>query len=226
MTTRSNFQKSALIDHYKSARSWIEQSKHSNEVSWLQCASGSILTESYFLREYAWVVLNSGFRESVVRKHFDFISLAFCDWSSAQEISKNAEGCLAAAGMVFSHRQKLSAIVQTAKLLDDWSFDRFTVLLRDEGVAFLERLPFIGRITSWHLAKNIGMDVAKPDRHMIRLANKFGYSDVQVMCTEIAKVTGDSMSVADLILWRFAVESGKSNNIAWKKQHSYSTQPK
>lgn len=216
MITRSVPKKSALIDHYQTARTWVEQSTYLSEVNWLKGASGSVLTESNFLREYAWVVLNSGFREAVVRKHFDYISLAFCDWSSAQEISKNAEGCIAAARAVFSHKLKLSAIVKTAKLLDDWSFDKFAVLLRNEGVGFLERLPFIGRITSLHLAKNIGLNVAKPDRHMIRLANKFGYSDVQIMCTEIARVTGDSMSVADLILWRFAVESAKPKRFSSK----------
>ncbi len=212
MTTRLAPKKSSLIVHYQTAKSWIEQSRYLSEVSWLKGASGSVLTESNFLREYAWVVLNSGFREAIVRKHFDYISLAFCDWSSAQEISNNAEGCIAAARVVFSHRLKLSAIVQTAKLLDDWSFERFAVQLRNEGVGFLERLPFIGSITSWHLAKNIGLNVAKPDRHMIRLAGRFGYSDVQIMCTEIANVTGDDMSVADLILWRFAVETAKSRS--------------
>lgn len=212
MTTRLAPKKSALIDHYQAARTWVEQSTYLSEVNWLKGTSGSKLTESNFLREYAWVVLNSGFREAIVRKHFAYISLAFCDWSSAREISKNADGCIAAARAVFSHRLKLSAIVQTAMLLDDWSFERFAVQLRIEGVVFLERLPFIGSITSWHLAKNIGLNVAKPDRHMIRLASKFGYSDVQIMCTDIANVTGDEMSVADLILWRFEVETAKSKH--------------
>ena len=40
----------------------------------------SMFTESDLLREAAWVILCSGFREAVIRRMFDFISLCFCDW--------------------------------------------------------------------------------------------------------------------------------------------------
>jgi hypothetical protein len=71
------------------------------------------------------------------------------------------------------------------------------------GLAALEALPFIGTVTKWHLAKNLGLDVAKPDRHLLRIAARFGYDDVQRMCHDICEFCGERISVADLVLWRF-----------------------
>jgi hypothetical protein len=44
------------------------------------------------------------------------------------------------------------------------------------------RFPMIGPVTSFNLAKNIGLDVAKADRHLSRLAANVGFSDVPSLC--------------------------------------------
>ena len=49
------------------------------------------------------------------------------------------------------------------------------------------------------------LNVAKPDRHLKRIAQIFGYTDVQELCKEVSQSTGDKMSVVDLVFWRFAV---------------------
>ena len=68
----------------------------------------------------------------------------------------------------------------------------------------LKSLPYIGPVTCYHLAKNIGLQVAKPDRHLTRLANHTGYNDVQLFCEDISRQTGDSIPAVDIVLWRFA----------------------
>lgn len=197
----------ALLDYYLTAKLWVDHTGFRDEVTWQSTINTGLLTESQFLREYAWVVLNSGFREAIVRKYFNFLSLVFCDWVSAKEIVENSKGCIAAAAQVFSHRRKLDAILETARILDHNGFPWLISRIDEEGVLFLRSLPFIGAVTSWHLAKNIGLDVAKPDRHLIRIAATFGYSDVQRMCADIAHETGDRIAVTDVVLWRYAVET-------------------
>ena len=76
--------------------------------------------------------------------------------------------------------------------------------IRDDPIAQLERLPFIDSITSWHLAKNLGIDVAKNDRHLARLAARFGYHDAHELCGDIAERTGEPAAVIDIVLWRHA----------------------
>ena len=71
----------------------------------------------------------------------------------------------------------------------------------------METLPWIGPITKYHLARNLGIDVAKPDRHLVRLAKRFGYNEstgVQQMCEELAERTRDRIGVVDVVLWRYA----------------------
>jgi hypothetical protein len=52
----------------------------------------------------------------------------------------------------------------------------------------------------------MGIDCAKPDRHLQRLADRFGYSNVQTMCREIANESGYRIGTVDLILWRYCNE--------------------
>ena len=62
----------------------------------------------------------------------------------------------------------------------------------------------MGPVTSCHLAKNLGMEIVKPDRHLTRLAEKAGYDTVEQMCRTIADIVGDTLSVIDVVFWRYA----------------------
>jgi hypothetical protein len=192
-----------LIQHYLQARTWIRSSPFARELEWQTSLRSSHITESQFLCEYSWVVLNSGFRESVVRKHFDYISLCYCDWESAAAITRLGPVCVECALSVFGNRRKLQALLYTARLVDQRGFDWLRVQLEADDFAVLQTLPFIGQVTKRHLAKNLGLNVAKPDRHLVRLAERFGYATVHGMCEDVSKYCGDSISVADLVLWRF-----------------------
>ncbi|OKO69148.1 hypothetical protein AC629_41540 [Bradyrhizobium sp. NAS80.1] len=191
-----------LFGYYSLAKSWIERSRFASELHWQGSLSAMDFSEPDFLREYAWIVLNSGFREAVVRKHFDYISLCYCDWQSAREIVESGEACITTASAVFGNIKKLRAIAYTASILDRMGFCEFkNTLINDFG--FSQTLPFVGPVTAHHLAKNLGFDVAKPDRHLVRLAMRFGYKTVHEMCSAISRRTGDSLGVTDLVLWRF-----------------------
>ena len=199
-----NFQ---LLEFYRSAKSWVERSSYADELRWQASLNQPNFSESDFLREYAWVVLNSGFRESVVRKYFDFISLCYCDWQSAEEIHALGDICSNAASTAFGNMRKLRAITYTAGFVHRTGFDELKTDLIEDFFGLASTLPFIGSATSRHLAKNLGIDAAKPDRHLVRLAEQFGYCTVNEMCSTISDATGDSLSVADIVLWRFEERS-------------------
>jgi len=54
------------------------------------------------------------------------------------------------------------------------------------------------------LAKNLGFRVAKPDRHLRRIAGTLGFPSVDALCDSIAAHVGDSQAVVDLVFWRYA----------------------
>ena len=93
-------------------------------------------------------------------------------------------------------------------------FDEFAVA--EDKLAFCRDLPFIGPVTQYHLAKNLGVDTAKPDLHLARLAERDGL-DPHVLCARIAAKTGYRVATVDTILWRACVE-GLINSRTYEKQ--------
>ena len=73
----------------------------------------------------------------------------------------------------------------------------------------------IGPITKFHLARNIGIDCAKPDRHLVRIAERFGWKDnIQGMCVKLAAYSGWRIGTVDLILWRYCNMHGQTQLFA------------
>lgn len=197
----------AAMRFFSEACSYVEKAGLSGEVAWQREADFTEFTESELLREHAWVALCSGFRESVVRRAFDHISLCFCDWESAESIISAGEICCATAASSFANRIKLKGIFSTARYISEVGFDEFKRSVLNDPICQLQKLAFIGPTTSWHLAKNLGLDVAKPDRHLVRVSEYLGFRSAEHFCRELAATTGEPAKVVDLIVWRFIADN-------------------
>lgn len=88
---------------------------------------------------------------------------------------------------VYKNREKYYAEYQTA----------------EDKLAYLETLPYIGSIIKFHLAKNLGLDYCKPDRHLVRIAKTYNTTPEE-MCKKLAETTSDRITTVDLIIWRAA----------------------
>lgn len=134
--------------------------------------------------EAIYVILNSGMSNLVAVPIFERCMVALRRGESATT--------------VFGHPQKAAAI--------DAIWRRRASLLRalreaEDIIEFCASLPWVGPVTKYHLAKNLGADVAKPDRHLNRLAEPEG-ATAQELCERLAKETGYRVATIDLILWR------------------------
>jgi hypothetical protein len=198
---------SEALGFYSAASLYMHDAGLTSEIEWQRNSSFEHFSESDLLQESAWVILCSGFRESIVRKHFDHISLCFCDWESAQSIAANANACRISAHSVFRNGAKLDAIVSVAETIVKTGFEEFKKSILLDPLAKLQSLPFIGPVTALHLVKNLGLDVAKPDRHLVRIASQFGFHDAYQLCAAIGDRIGESAKVVDLILWRYAADN-------------------
>ena len=192
---------------FSKACSYVEEAGLSGEVARQREADFTEFTESQLLREHAWVALCSGFRESAVRRAFDHVSLCFCDWESAEAIVAAGEVCCATAASTFANRLKLRSIFAAAKYINDIGFDEFKRSVLTDPINRLQALPFIGPVTSWHLAKNLGLDVVKPDRHLVRVSEHLGFQSADDLCRELAATTGEQAKVVDLIVWRYIADN-------------------
>jgi len=197
-----------LVQAYLFAKDFVCAKGYAGEVEWQDLRSPEEIDERTFLREAAWVVLASGMRETVIRNLFDTFSHAFFDWQSAKQISENRRRVRRDAMQVFGHSGKVDAIISLADHVTTNGIACIAERLRQEGSEYLTQFPYLGPATSCHLAKNLGLEIAKPDRHLVRIAAASGCDSVRAMCTLIATCVGDRIAVVDLVIWRFATLHG------------------
>lgn len=193
---------------YRTAKKHLLSAGFESEMDWLLERRLGDFTETDLLRESAWVILCSGFREAVVRRCFDLISLCFCDWESAADICNSAAFCKSTALAVFGNQQKIDAILGTAAIVNKLGFVLLKESILRDPIRTVQQLPFIGPVTAFHLAKNLGYTTAKPDRHLVRLAGALGYQDVHQLCSSLSQATGDPIQIVDVVLWRYVEQNG------------------
>jgi hypothetical protein len=201
---RSASETDSLVSAYLDAKDYLIAAGYAPDIDWQEERHLSDITECGFLREAAWVILASGMSEFVVRCKFPIISEAFFNWASANQIVKERLSCRVKALQVFRHERKIDAILSLSSQVDNIGFSSVKLRIQRDGLEYIKGLPFMGPITSFHLSKNLGIDVVKPDRHLMRISKATGYESPQEMCEFIASRTGERLSVIDFVIWRFA----------------------
>ncbi|MDD5677944.1 MAG: hypothetical protein PHW60_08130 [Kiritimatiellae bacterium] len=189
---------------YMTAKETVIEQGYADEIDWQDCLDFNDITECFFLRESAWVILSAGMNERVIKNKFLAISSAFCNWESAAIIVKNSLRCRQVALAIFGNIKKVDAILDTARILKERGFQTVKTEILEYGVDSIRQFPYMGPATSFHLAKNLGLPLAKPDRHLVRVARKTGFPSPAVMCDRISQVVGDKVPVIDLVIWRYA----------------------
>ena len=193
-----------LVNRYLDAKVFIIQEGYDWEIDWQTDRSIEKLTEKEFLKEAAWVILSSGFRESVVRRLFPMISEAFLNWISATDIYLLINDCRKRATKYFKNERKINAICEIIRNVAEDGFSNIRLKIQNEGLEYIKRFPYIGPITGLHLLKNLGIQSVKPDRHLVRIANVSGFKAPQDMCEAIKDTVGDNLAEIDIVLWRYA----------------------
>jgi len=196
---------SALAGKYVRAKRAVVDAGFAGELHWQEAVGvrTDAVSEPEFLAEASWVVFNAGMRESVVRSKWPALGEAFLMWRSAEEVAASAAECSRRALSVFGHTGKVAAVVGIADVVAEMGMPSVLARLAFDTEAFLTSLPYVGKVTWKHLAKNLGMQQVKEDRHLVRLAGEWGRVSADGMCREIADWVGDPPAVVDLVLWRW-----------------------
>jgi len=158
---------------------------YGDEIAWQESLKLCDNADEFFA-QYMWVVLSSGMKNQIARLIETRILKAWHEGKSTAS--------------AFNHKGKVKAIdhVRANKVgyFVEWS-------RVDNQLEYLAKLPYIGPITKYHLAKNLGLDVVKPDRHLVRIATE-KKTTPEALCRALADDTGYRISTVDLIIWRSA----------------------
>jgi hypothetical protein len=172
-------------DLYLQLKQRIIDLGYQDEIDWASSIKPCENSLNFFM-EYSWVVLCSGMKEQIARKIWHKIL-------SAIENGKNASD-------VFGHKGKATAI----DTMRHRRLERFTEYQKSQDkLSFLQSLPWIGPITKYHLAKNLGLECIKPDRHLVRIAASEGKTPNE-LCQQLSGETGDRLVLVDTVIWRSA----------------------
>lgn len=171
----------AFVPRYRELYAKLYAGEYKSEIDWQEnlkpCTEPGV-----FFHEYVWVVIHSGMHNKAARAIFD------------RFVSSNYDL------MQIGHEGKRKAVLQ---VMGDVSGIWFRYTQAEDKLVYLEGLPWIGPITKWHLAKNLGLDCAKPDRHLVRIAGQLR-TDPDTLCRHIARAVGQRVATVDLVLWRAA----------------------
>jgi hypothetical protein len=58
------------------------------------------------------------------------------------------------------------------------------------------------------MARNLGIDTIKPDLHLERMAEVWGYKNPFDLCNDIQHLTGEKLGIIDIVLWRYCNLTG------------------
>jgi|SRR5579862_3187554 len=163
----------------------IDRAGFGDDVTWAECL-GPPLSAGDFAAETIFVICNSGMKFTVARGIYDRVMAALHRGESSAR--------------AFGHQGKTAAI---DKVWADRSELYGKYLAASDKLSFLRDLPWIGGITCYHLGKNFGLQVAKPDVHLARLAETFRTTP-QELCERLARIHGFKVPTVDTVLWRAA----------------------
>ena len=185
------------LKRFRRLEAAVRVAGYADTIAWSE-AIAAPATSRDFAEAAIYVVCNSGFRTSVALPVYQRCMVALDDGMSADT--------------VFGHPGKTAAI-DAIWLAKDTLFEAFN---NDaDKVTFCATLPWVGPVTKFHLAKNLGVDVAKSDVHLTRLARADGVT-AQELCAALARATGYRIATIDTILWR-ACEAGILDSARYEK---------
>jgi DNA-binding phage protein len=170
-------------DSYLAVKEKIINAGYAHEIEWAENLKPCPDAGTFFC-EYMWVVLNSGMKNQIAAQIEARIYKA---WEEGKPTTS-----------AFGHRGKCDAI-DLVRMYKNRVFGLYQGA--DDKIAFLKTLPWIGDITKFHLAKNLGHDYCKPDRHLMRIAKVSGMAPDE-LCKSLSASTGDKIATIDSVLWR------------------------
>ena len=165
------------------------------------------LNEKTFLAVYCGVVFASGFKARVVDAKFPEMKKVFQQFALAALVRMKA-GPTAKKLPIQSLRKTTLFLKGAKQIYDEGGWQQFKKRIekkrgKKEKLAALTKLPGIGPITKYHLAKDTGLvDTYKPDRHLEDCAKECS-TDVCTLVAFLCEEYHKKQYEVDMILFRY-----------------------
>lgn len=205
----------SYLDYFSRAMLFA-QTNYQEQLSKLANTQFSKLTPTNFFEEYAWSVCSVGLNAKTVSKYF--IQLipnlqpyykSFWDLNNFPD-KQHMESLVLP---LIHNQRKCDALWKGAKIINNgiklFAWDKYRDHYLNE-IHKLKTLPLIGPLNSITLARNIGIasPVVGDIHHLTRMAARWGFDNVDIMCRTISNTFVIQPKVIGLILWYSAATFG------------------
>ena len=196
--------------YFKKALSFAREF-YQEEMDFISSIRFEDVAPGAFFREYIWVVHATGFSAKAVGKFMPRLEEAYGYWLDLG--LKEFDDAFVPVKPVCNNPQKAKAIHSMARMMGRelgqnkiaWSDFRQERLSTPEKLA---KLPYIGKVTCYHLGRNIGLlECVKPDLHLLRMAEHWGFQTCEEMCRAV-RPEGMPLGIVDLVFWYAASTFG------------------
>ncbi|MDW3024441.1 MAG: hypothetical protein R8N50_02015, partial [Alphaproteobacteria bacterium] len=148
-----------------------------------------------FASHCVYVILAGGFSQVTAKKIYQKIM------ESLREFGVDYNRLIE----LFNNKNKINAICKIWENRAEICNMYYTLKSLDDRLAYLQKLPHIGKITANHLARNLGEDVVKYDIWIQRLGCVFVGKN---MCVNNAKLSPEIKSACDNMFAHLVRETG------------------
>jgi len=194
--------------YFKKAREFAQE-YYGDELKRIGSVRFDQVGPNSFFMEYIWVVHATGFSAKAVGKFMPRLTEAYGPWNV---LADESWSFFDRVQPVCNNPQKAKAIWQMATIIRDGTKARDWEAFKQDKLSTPEKLadlPYIGKVTCYHLGRNIGLlDCVKPDLHLIRLAEHFKCKNCVEMCKKMGAGTDLPLGIVDLIVWYAASTFG------------------
>lgn len=177
-------------------------------------------TDDEYFNIIKLIIFYSGFKAETVTNKLDIINKHLPDYKTVSMFGDNELTAIISDDKMIKNRSKISATINNAKTLKSLvekygSFqsyiESFSPTVSFENLMLLKeeleyRFDYLGGITVYHFLTDIGLDVLKPDRVLVRIFERLGFieNEKQLLKTVIqgrkfAAATGLSIRYIDII---------------------------
>ena len=160
-----------------------------------------------FASHCVYVVLAGGFsQQTAKKKHLEIMTVLSAVGADYEMLMH-----------IFANKNKINAICKIWNFRKKFCDEYYVLDNLDDRLAYLQKLPHIGKITANHLARNLGEDVVKYDVWIQRLGCVFAGKDLPIdngnlspeiklacddMFAHLVRETNLPRGYIDVVLWR------------------------
>ena len=173
---------------------------------------GKIFTPEEFAYEAFYVICVAGFKQDYAKK--------MCQTIISLIENKNGNITIEDLLEIYKNKLKVKAIFNVWQNRKKYCDSFYNCKNNEEKLNFLASLPFVGNITKYHLARNLGMNFVKYDIWIQRLGvglygdeslcdkvnNSMLLPEIKEACdimfNHIHEETGEMIGFIDVVLWR------------------------